>query len=201
MTQSDSTEKRLRCCGVVLAGGQSSRMGQDKASLPLPDGQTFLEQAQTLLGSLPLDQVLISGARPGGVPDPVAGLGPLGGLYGIACATDAQSLLVIPVDMPQLRTAQLELLLQAGNRSGRACYFGNFYLPLWLPLNQSVRDFLQRAVEGRGPDSIRALLAAAGAESLAQEACEQDFGQAFGNINTPSEYTQSFGRPLPVADK
>ncbi|WP_193166139.1 molybdenum cofactor guanylyltransferase [Microbulbifer hainanensis] len=171
-------------CGVVLAGGRSSRMGRDKAALRMPDGETFLEHALALLGDLPLQEVRVSGMRPGGVPDPVADLGPIGGLCGVARITSADSLLVIPVDMPLLSPAQLYPLLQAGRQSGRACYFGHFYLPLWLPLNAPVYDFLEEAVSGAGPNSIRALLARADALSLPLT----DGDAAFHNINTPADY-------------
>ncbi|SFC89302.1 molybdopterin-guanine dinucleotide biosynthesis protein A [Microbulbifer thermotolerans] len=174
----------LDCCGVVLAGGRSRRMGRDKAGLPLPGGEHFLQRAVALLRVLPLAQVLISGNRPGGIPDPVPGMGPVGGLYGTACAVESGALLVIPVDMPLLHGELLAQLLAAGQRSGRASYFGDFYFPLWLPLDTGVREFLDAAVRKRGPNSIGALLRQCGAQRLAIPGT----AQCFANINTPAEY-------------
>ncbi|SHF07829.1 molybdopterin-guanine dinucleotide biosynthesis protein A [Microbulbifer donghaiensis] len=179
-------------CGVVLAGGRSSRMGRDKAQLPLPGGERFLEHAVGLMRELPLAQVLVSGDRPGGIADPIPGMGPLGGLHGVARAVEADALLVMPVDMPLLRGELLALLLAEGERSGRACYFGDFYFPLWLPLTSSVREFLRAAVEGRGPNSIGALLRHAGARQLAMPAR----AQSFSNINTPAEYAANYPQQL-----
>lgn len=167
-------------------------MGRDKAQLPLPGGERFLQHAVGLMRELSLARVLVSGDRPGGIPDPVPGMGPLGGLYGVARAVDADALLVMPVDMPLLRGELLALLLQEGERGGRACYFGAFYFPLWLPLTPPVREFLRDAVEGRGPNSIGALLRCAGARQLAMPEC----AQSFSNINTPAEYAASYPQKL-----
>lgn len=165
-------------------------MGRDKAGLPLPGGERFLEHAIGLLRELPLTQVLVSGDRPGGIPDPIPGMGPLGGLFGVACAIEADALLVMPVDMPLLRGELLALLKEEGERSGRACYFGDFYFPLWLPLTAAVREFLCAAVQGRGANSIGALLRCAGARQLAMPAR----AQSFSNINTPAEYAAAYSQ-------
>lgn len=159
-------------------------MGRDKAQLPLPGGERFLEHAVGLMRELPLAKVMVSGDRPGAVPDPLPGMGPLGGLYGVARSVRADALLAIPVDMPLLRVELLALLLREGERGGRACYFADFHLPLWLPLTAPVRGFLSDAVAGRGPNSIGALSRCAGARRLAVSAC----AQSFSNINTPAEY-------------
>ena len=49
-----------RLLGVVLCGGRSSRMGQDKAMLPHPSGGTFATHAADRLAKI-CDQVCISG--------------------------------------------------------------------------------------------------------------------------------------------
>jgi molybdenum cofactor guanylyltransferase len=64
--------------GAVLAGGQSSRFGSDKALAHFGDA-TLLERAVVALKGQ-CDAVMIVGA-PHGIPDwPRAGLGPLGGI-------------------------------------------------------------------------------------------------------------------------
>lgn len=49
-SEPDSSNPQLAC--VILAGGRSRRMGQDKALLPLIDGQTLLERTVDVARSL-----------------------------------------------------------------------------------------------------------------------------------------------------
>ncbi|NQD37250.1 molybdenum cofactor guanylyltransferase [Permianibacter sp. IMCC34836] len=72
----------------MLAGGRSSRMGRNKALLPLPASQpdsvanapTLLDHMQALLRQAGCIDVLISGAEVGGLADRVADAGPLAGI-------------------------------------------------------------------------------------------------------------------------
>lgn len=74
----------MRTLGAVLAGGQSSRFGSDKA-LALWRGKPLIEHAIEAL-SQQCDAVVIVGRRREGLawaPDwPIAGTGPLGGIGG-----------------------------------------------------------------------------------------------------------------------
>src|ERR1700736_174434 len=70
---------------MVLAGGQSRRMGRDKALLPV-EGTTVLDRTIRVLEQLS-DDVIVVGRRsaagqskPRFVPDAVNDVGPLGGL-------------------------------------------------------------------------------------------------------------------------
>lgn len=70
--------------GIVLAGGQSSRMGRDKALLTLR-GKTFLSLARQALFGLGCARVVMSGAPRAEwngqhVPDMMANMGPVGGM-------------------------------------------------------------------------------------------------------------------------
>lgn len=106
-----------RVCALVLAGGRSSRMGRDKALLPL-DGGTLLDRAVRFWQGVPgIDGVIVSvGAAehfdtlPNGVtavPDLFPGGGPMAGLHAAFSQTDAELLYVSAVDMPYLRADAL----------------------------------------------------------------------------------------------
>lgn len=107
----------MKLKGVVLAGGKSSRFGEDKA-LAVWDGKTLLERAVDLLSSLQLDPVVI--ANPGRdysflncpvVNDLIPEKGPLGGLYTACTLFSERTLLVLTCDMPLLNQNILTRLI------------------------------------------------------------------------------------------
>ena len=186
----------MKVCPVVLAGGQSRRMGRDKALLQLPDGRTLLQRAQSLLCSLRVPGVeflppLVSGDRPGGIADSALARGPLGGLHAVAghirrenIACDA--LLVIPVDMPLLGVEQLEKLCAEGTGiEARALCFGRCYLPLWLRLDEFSLEYLQRAITSEKEASVKALIRELGGRQL-----EIPPGNWHRNVNCPQEFAE-----------
>lgn len=101
---------------VVLAGGKSRRMGQDKALLSL-NGQTFLERLLEELSGF--EELLISvdhaerysayGDRV--CPDLFPEIGPLGGLYSALSACASSALLAVSCDMPFFQKELGEYLL------------------------------------------------------------------------------------------
>ncbi|KQN28498.1 hypothetical protein ASF00_10080 [Sphingomonas sp. Leaf34] len=97
--------------GVVLAGGQSSRFGSDKAQAVL-DGRALAEHARALLAPH-VERAVIAG-RDGTIPDlPSPELGPLGGIAGAldyAAGLGFTSVLTIACDMPRLPDGLLEAL-------------------------------------------------------------------------------------------
>ena len=104
--------------GVVLAGGQSSRFGSDKALAEL-DGHTLLARAVDALSGW-CEMVVIAGREQGPapcIPDwPRAGMGPLGGIAaGLRHATnlDFASILTCGVDSVALPEDLLALLSPA----------------------------------------------------------------------------------------
>jgi molybdopterin-guanine dinucleotide biosynthesis protein A len=96
--------------GLILAGGLSSRMGEDKATLMI-DGQTMLERTAMALRAAGADLVVVSGARPGGIPDRWPQAGPVGGIASAAEVLPDAEWLIVPVDMPRLGQSVLAPLL------------------------------------------------------------------------------------------
>lgn len=115
--------------GVVLAGGQSRRMGADKALLSF-QGQTLLQHQVELLAPL-CARVLVSGDYAGFdcVPDITERCGPLGGIYAVAKQCPNTALLIIPVDMPQLTQTQLLTLFE----TQQSCFIEGHPLPAFFP--------------------------------------------------------------------
>ena len=101
---------------IILCGGQSSRMGSDKAALPFgPD--TLLTRVVRAARAVAGDVVIVgdtSQSMPAGVrvvSDPIRGLGPLAALATGLASVGAERSLLVACDMPLLVPAVLRRLL------------------------------------------------------------------------------------------
>lgn len=116
MTNADSI------CFGLLAGGQSRRMGTDKAALDWR-GQPLWRYQLRLAAEINAREILIAGKPdgpyrdalpPGGlVPDQLPGRGPISGIAALLTAMRSEWLVVAAVDMPFLDAAVLRQLLAA----------------------------------------------------------------------------------------
>lgn len=163
--------------GAVLAGGQSSRFGSDKA-LAEVDGHTLLAHAVDALSGW-CDHVVVVGremAPAPTIPDwPHAGMGPLGGLAAalhlaadggyhsvLTCGVDS---LTLPDDLPRL----LGL--------APACLASQPIVGIWPADTAPV---LEAILEGEGPHSVQRFAQAVHARMIALE-------REPANINTPED--------------
>ncbi|HZP06630.1 MAG TPA: molybdenum cofactor guanylyltransferase [Terracidiphilus sp.] len=105
----------LSAVGFVLAGGQSSRMGQDKATLPFA-GRPLIAHALSALREAGFS-ASIAGARSDlrsfapVIQDAKPGRGPLSGICAALAATAARHSVFVSVDLPLLPAALLRFLL------------------------------------------------------------------------------------------
>jgi molybdopterin-guanine dinucleotide biosynthesis protein A len=106
--------------GLILAGGRSSRMGRDKATLTLPDGRTLLQRQADILRATGVTNLLVS-VRPGSethlpgailVPDSTPDAGPLAGIAAGLRAAPPGLVLVLAVDMAEMQSAHLRQLVE-----------------------------------------------------------------------------------------
>jgi molybdopterin-guanine dinucleotide biosynthesis protein A len=107
----------------VLAGGRSTRMGQDKALLQV-GGRSLVELALDKLRSIGVAEPRIAGARTDlsslapVVPDLHPGCGPLSGIEAALAATTKGLNLFLPVDMPLLPARFLHWMLLRAEITG-----------------------------------------------------------------------------------
>ncbi|MBO6047377.1 MAG: molybdenum cofactor guanylyltransferase [Erysipelotrichaceae bacterium] len=98
--------------GIILAGGQSRRMKQDKAELPFHQ-HTMLEEMILKLKQVGIEDIMVSGhsSHQKTITDDYPMCGPLGGIH--ACMKHAQnaSCLVISVDVPLVPISALKDLI------------------------------------------------------------------------------------------
>ena len=193
--------------GVVLAGGASRRMGQDKALLRSGAGPTLLERTVATVHAAGLREVVLSvstveqgRALRDAVPavaglrlvvDAEPGRGPLGALYAALTAFPHHHVLLVACDMPRLEVAALRALLEKPRDAdavvprvaGWDQPLTALYGPACLPLTARLL--------AQGRLAMRDLLAAPGLRVRflddARLARAGVVAAAFDNVNTPAD--------------
>lgn len=184
----------------VLAGGQSSRMGQDKALLELDSGNSMLEHALALAASvapkvaLAAPRVRYGKLRWAGeiIEDEVLGCGPMAGIAAALKHTTSELNLFIAVDMPLLTKGLLDFLLKrAAAMSAPALipFANGLRQPLCAVYRRSFLAFAEQAL-AEGQNKIGIALDRAGAVFLPEaDLIAAGFDpEQFRNVNTPEEY-------------
>ncbi len=184
--------------GLVLTGGQSARMGRDKASLTY-HGRTQLEWAMDLIKPY-VEKAFVS-VRPG-QNDPVRarfeqivdtreGLGPIAGIMAAQARFPDVAWLVLACDLPFLDDATLRYLLAQRDPARPATAFRSrnpnpkhdgLPEPLCTIFEPASREAILAHVAS-GKDCPRKFLINAGPRLL-----DQPNAQALDNVNTPEEY-------------
>lgn len=185
------------CLGVVLAGGLSSRMGQDKARLP-HNATDMLNFSKQLLINSGVNNIIVSGDGYD-VPDKIKQNGPVGGIYSVLSSFPmTKSLLILPVDLPFMTASVLKNLRIKGELSQKATYFKGHSIPLYLPNSAYLELFFSQAfaqnveinsskktTKKNGP-SIKSLL-----EQIPHQVMQVDDDKTLFNTNTPEQWQQA----------
>lgn len=194
-------DEALGLTGIVLAGGRSSRMGRDKATMELV-GRMLIERAVAALDSIAQQVVIVR--APGQsfplvpvsgsltvVEDPVEGQGPLVGMaVGLAAAESPVSV-VVGVDHPFLQPDLLRLL------ASRVTPVDRWVLPvadgrpqpLCSALASDAAGVLQAHVD-RGDRAPMAVAAELGMLRITEEEWRtvDPEGLSFIDVDTPEEF-------------
>ena len=180
--------------GLVLAGGHSKRMQQDKAALQYA-GRSQLERAMELLQpyvarafvSVRKDQVADPVRAPfPQIVDTAVGAGPIAGILAAQTAHPQSAWLVLACDLPFLDAATLEHLVRSRRADQQATAYRSSHDGLPEPLcaiyEPSSREALATYVAS-GRECPRKFLLQARVALL-----EPLDPRALDNINTPKEY-------------
>ncbi len=175
----------LNTYGLILAGGRSSRMKTDKATLEI-EGKTLLQLNTEKLQELGLRGVFISGSQHGGIADQWSNKGPLGGIFSVLSQKQlaiGSSMLVLPVDMPLISTESLRRLLAFSQQNQQSCFFQSTWLPACIYVNATVMRQLHEFPAEYGRCSVRHFLLKISATSLQLQDTKQ-----LANCNTPEDW-------------
>ena len=185
--------------GFVLAGGQSTRMGTDKAFLQL-GRETLLARSLKLVSAVAGEVRIVGSAAKLGdygsvVEDIYPNRGPLGGIHA-ALKTSATDLnLMLAVDLPFVEVRFLRYLISRARASDAVVTVprgGGGWQPLCAVYR---RPFVMVAEESllKGQNKIDALFRDVLAETIEEkELTRLGFSPTmFGNLNTPADWEQA----------
>ncbi len=164
-----------RGLGAILVGGRSSRMGGfPKGFLRRPGGETLVEHAASLLGSLGLDVVLVGDLEAYAffgrelIADARPSAGPLGGLLAALRRARGGPLLALSCDLPDLAPGPLRRLLAADPAHAAVCFAqAGFLEPLCARYDPARALPVAAARLAAGELSLQGLLRRLAAHTLA----------------------------------
>lgn len=186
---------------VVMAGGDSRRMGQDKANLVLGE-RTLLQNVVATLRPL-FPQVIVSVRQPRPevdlpqVRDDPAHSGPLAGLAAALEQATTPWIFAVACDMPFLSPAVVEYLAsQRADCQAVVPVVGGFPQPLAAFYAKSCLDEVRACLRGTGKHSFRALLdkiqVCYVSETQLQEVDPQL--RSFFDLDTPQDVARAMNR-------
>ncbi len=175
--------------GVILAGGESSRMGSDKALLRI-DGVSFLERIRETLHGV-IGRVVISAREESGysVPGtPIIGdvfknCGPLGGIHAALSAIPTARAFVVSCDLPLVTPEACRRILTTDAPDDIViARVGTRLQPLFGLYHKKILPELERALR-QGRYSVLDFLNTVDVTVV-------DLGPSAGlvNVNTPGDY-------------
>jgi molybdopterin-guanine dinucleotide biosynthesis protein A len=186
--------------GFILAGGESSRMGRDKALLEL-EGVALIVRTARLVESVGDrctvvgDSVRLEGLELDVIEDEFPGAGPLGGIATALRASGAEWNLVVACDLPYMTREWLEFLIGRAVRSDADAV---------VPMNERGAEPLCAVYRKRAEAAIRAALdrgvrkVTDGLADVRIEFIEprewkgfDSDGLLFKNMNSPADYEEA----------
>lgn len=205
MAEGASIVPTLVIHAVILAGGKSSRMGQDKALLPFSkNGLTWLENAIKILEGVGFFRsILVSGferekIKLDYIKDSSPARGPLAGIHSIfqrmKYRLDSQEfVLFIPVDMPFLSATAITEFVKSSEvflKKSQCVYLNESFFPILFPLNLEVFKAIENQVFTRQL-ALKALVTNIPSKSISLSLPSCDLEKnTFENINTTLDWQQ-----------
>lgn len=180
--------------GFILAGGQGSRMGADKAFLNF-GGCTLLERAIAVLRRVCDVAIVGDPAKfsPYGtvIEDAYPGRGPLAGIHAALMHSSAELNLMLAVDMPLVSTDLLAFLFASAARTSALVtvpHSARGFQPLCAVYRRPFATAAEQALKA-GKNKVDALFAAIPVRVIegADLASAGFSDQVFLNLNTPED--------------
>ncbi len=184
--------------GILLAGGKSSRMGEDKAFMKY--GEYFLyEYSLSVLKHfsnnilLSSSNLLFKQADCTIVEDEMPGLGPIGGIFSCLKQIKCQNAIVLPCDLPLITLSIIDILIENSENFDITIALNRQNLPEPLVgiYNVAVIPFMEEMIN-HGNYKMQELLSKVNTRFVP---FPESPALSFQNINYPSDFGSL---PLPI---
>lgn len=187
---------------VILAGGKSSRMGEDKALIPFVGETTLIEFILQQIKGLGYEQLIIANNPDSylhfGLPvfvDTISGVGALGGVYSGIFQAACEYCLILACDMPFIKRSLLEYMVMLApdfdavvprlNPPEFSEPFRAVYSKVCLPkILRAINDGKRKAASFFGDVNIRYL-------EDSEISRYDPTGLTFFNVNTPKDLVEA----------
>jgi len=182
-----------RTMGAILAGGQSRRMGRNKAFLEF-QGMTLIQRIADTMKEV-FEDVRMVGGNPDStlplpfLPDIRTNAGPLGGIHAALLSASAESVFVISCDMPLVSSHLIRYVMDSADSSRCTVVSDDGQIqPLCGVYPASLADLVERQIE-TGDLRMKRLLERANATILPLSSSLHWYSPILlKNINDPKEY-------------
>lgn len=182
---------------VILVGGQSSRMGQNKAELPYR-GKRLVDYQASIVRSVKTEHkllpLIVSGEIEGYrcLPDIIPHRGPVGALYTLFQGANSEHIdffLLLAVDMPQMDRSSLEALLLNLESAALLTHFADEEFPALYAVSSFTKRVIGDIFSEQGGDcSLKAIRLKFGAENVKTISRVKE--EVFLNVNTPADWAK-----------
>lgn len=186
-----------KCGAVILAGGDSRRMGRCKALLTI-EGKTMVERLREELGDFDPIYLAANSPIPGEglirVEDVYPHAGPLGGLHAALLATGREALFCVPCDLPNFTRRLPELLARSMPHWAQAVICRDQGLRLHPLCGIYRRSLLPQLEECLSQGRRRVMDLLDKVPYTALDVGQELPREVFFNMNTPQDYQTALER-------
>jgi len=185
--------------GIILAGGESRRMGVDKAFMTVA-GIPLIEHVLRALGPVVHKIIIVTNSpeRYGAynvslVADQLEGRGPLMGIYSGLSSSESEYNVVVACDMPFLNAGLLSYQLElAPGHDAVVPAFAELIEPLHAVYSKSLLPLIEERIQ-EGGRQIRSIFNRANIRYVTIKEIDRfdPERRSFINLNTPQQYKEA----------
>jgi len=148
--------------GIILAGGKSTRMGQNKSLMKI-DGVTLIERTVRLMSGL-FPRLLLSTNSPSEyeflnlrmIPDSVDAAGPIAGIYSGLSESATEKNFIISCDMPLMSMEMIDYIINYSSESPITVAKADGYVQQLCGIySRSLMPLMEKIIEQRTEQETR----------------------------------------------